>query len=337
MKKVHFTDSYLINPQHPVTIHLIGAGGTGSQVLEALARMDAALIRLGHPGLYVTVFDADEVSESNIGRQLFSPADIGLNKAICLVTRTNQFFGLDWEAVPEMYSDDAPSANITISCVDNVKSRLVIYQHLKQVNHISDVYESPLYWLDFGNTQQTGQVILGTVKPVKQPKKAKYPTQATLPTLCDMFDLTQVDEQNSGPSCSVTEALRKQDLFINSTLAQTDAPYYGSCSEKLNLSTTVYSSIFRLLKPIPLLWGLKCPHSHHTKHHVLNFPSTYISIPFIFSYLLYLYHSTSLDTVPLYLYRTLISLHRTHFSWIVLICKVFLLNFSLCITAVLFT
>ena len=220
MKKVHFTDSYLINPQHPVTVHLIGAGGTGSQVLEALARMDAALIRLGHPGLYVTVFDADEVSESNIGRQLFSPADIGLNKAICLVTRTNQFFGLEWEAVPEMYSDDAPSANITISCVDNVKSRLVIYQHLKQVNHISDVYESPLYWLDFGNTQQTGQVILGTVKPIKQPKKAKYPTQATLPTLCDMFDLTQVDEQNSGPSCSVTEALRKQDLFINSTLAQ---------------------------------------------------------------------------------------------------------------------
>lgn len=66
MKKVHFTDSYLINPQHPVTVHLIGAGGTGSQVLEALARMDAALIRLGHPGLYVTVFDADEVSESNI-------------------------------------------------------------------------------------------------------------------------------------------------------------------------------------------------------------------------------------------------------------------------------
>ena len=118
---------------------------------------------------------------------------------------------------------------------------------------------------------------------------------------------------------------------------KTDAPYYGSCSEKLNLSTTVYSSIFRLLKPIPLLWGLKCLHSHHTKHHVLNFPSTYISIPFIFSYLLYLYHSTSLDTVPLYLYRTLISLHRTHFSWIVLICKVFLLNFSLCITAVLFT
>lgn len=33
MKRVHYIDNYLINPQHPVTVNLIGAGGTGSQVL----------------------------------------------------------------------------------------------------------------------------------------------------------------------------------------------------------------------------------------------------------------------------------------------------------------
>lgn len=33
MKRVHYTDSYLMSPQHPVTVNLIGAGGTGSQVL----------------------------------------------------------------------------------------------------------------------------------------------------------------------------------------------------------------------------------------------------------------------------------------------------------------
>ena len=32
MKRVHYIDNYLINPQHPVTVNLIGAGGTGSQV-----------------------------------------------------------------------------------------------------------------------------------------------------------------------------------------------------------------------------------------------------------------------------------------------------------------
>lgn len=40
MKRVHYTDNYLINPQHPVTVNLIGAGGTGSQVLTCLARLD---------------------------------------------------------------------------------------------------------------------------------------------------------------------------------------------------------------------------------------------------------------------------------------------------------
>lgn len=220
MKKVHFTNQYLLNPQHRITINLIGAGGTGSQVLEALARIDSALIRLEHPGFHVTVFDADQVSPANIGRQLFSPSDIGINKAICLTTRTNRFYGLDWEAVPEMYAEQSSTANITISCVDNVKSRLTIHKHLKNPKTVCDIYQKPLYWLDFGNTQKTGQSILGTITPAKQPTKTEFQTIGTLPTICDMFDLTKINEQDSGPSCSLAEALRKQDLFINSTLAQ---------------------------------------------------------------------------------------------------------------------
>jgi ABC-type proline/glycine betaine transport system permease subunit len=42
MKRVHYIDNYLLNPQHPVTVNLIGAGGTGSQVLTCLARLDIA-------------------------------------------------------------------------------------------------------------------------------------------------------------------------------------------------------------------------------------------------------------------------------------------------------
>ena len=98
MKKIHYTDSYLLSPYHPVTVHVIGAGGTGSQVATNLARMDMALRALGHPGLHVTVFDPDTVSEANIGRQLFSASEIGLNKAVVLVTRINRFFGGTWTA-----------------------------------------------------------------------------------------------------------------------------------------------------------------------------------------------------------------------------------------------
>lgn len=103
--KTHFTHEYILNPSHRVTVNLVGAGGTGSQVLSALARMDYALYKLGHPGLYVRVYDDDVVTDANIGRQLFRGADIGQNKANVLVTRINTFFGVDWEAVQERYGE----------------------------------------------------------------------------------------------------------------------------------------------------------------------------------------------------------------------------------------
>ena len=52
-KKVHFVDNCLIYPTNPITINLIGAGGTGSQMLTALARMNHALTELNHAGLSV--------------------------------------------------------------------------------------------------------------------------------------------------------------------------------------------------------------------------------------------------------------------------------------------
>ena len=40
-----------------------------------------------------------------------------------------------------------------------------------------------------------------------------------LPLLTERFKLEKVREEDSGPSCSHADALRQQDLFINSTLA----------------------------------------------------------------------------------------------------------------------
>lgn len=228
MKRVHYIDNYLLNPQHPVTVNLIGAGGTGSQVLTCLARLDVTLRALGHPGLFVTLYDPDIVTEANIGRQLFGCSDLGLNKAQCLVTRINNFFGNDWKAVPDIFPtllkdakrDDM--ANITITCTDNIKSRLDLWNVLKAVpiqNYRS--YETPLYWMDFGNTQSTGQVVLGTVpKKIKQPVSELYKTVDSLKVITKFVKYARVKEEDSGPSCSLAEALEKQDLFINSTLAQ---------------------------------------------------------------------------------------------------------------------
>lgn len=100
---IHFTDNYLLQPTNPVVVNVIGAGGTGSQMFAALARMNRALIALGHPGLIIFLFDDDTVSKANIGRQLFSDADLGQNKASVLVSRVNRSLGCAFKAIPYKY------------------------------------------------------------------------------------------------------------------------------------------------------------------------------------------------------------------------------------------
>jgi len=219
--RIHYTHNYIINPRHRVTVNLIGAGGTGSQVIGALARIDHALYKLGHPGLSVTVYDDDIVSDANIGRQLFRSVDVGQNKANVLATRINTFYGVDWEAIGHRYSNNGTPANITITCVDNVSSRMEIGKSIRSARAGVDDADA-LYWLDFGNQLDRGQVVLGTFKAIQQPNKCKGKTAVrSLKCVDEMFDLSQVNDADSGPSCSLAEALRKQDLFINSFLAQT--------------------------------------------------------------------------------------------------------------------
>ena len=201
----HKTANYLLNPTHKITIKLIGLGGTGTQVLSALARTHMGLVALGHPGIHVIGYDPDIISTANVGRQLYSIADIGLNKAIVSISRINRFFGFEWEAVNKKYGKSR-NANITISCVDTAKARIQIGTILREESAGYDDSKS-FYWLDFGNSQDTGQVILGTVN------------DAGLKTVDQMFDLSKIKEKNQGPSCSLAEAIGKQDLFINSTLA----------------------------------------------------------------------------------------------------------------------
>lgn len=91
---------------------------------------------------------------------------------------------------------------------------------LKPVPGIVVEWDRPFYWLDIGNLQKTGQVVLGTVNEVKQPK-SDLKTKQTLPDVVKKFpQLKKIKEEKQGPSCSLAEALTKQDLYINSTLAE---------------------------------------------------------------------------------------------------------------------
>lgn len=222
---MHYTHPYLLNPPNPVTVNLIGAGGTGSQMLTALAKMNQALLALHHPGLAVTVWDGDQVSRANLGRQLFAYSELGMPKSEALINRTNRFFGTDWTAMNSMFTKaiaQNAAANLTITCVDTVAARREVASILKKETRHN--YQGPntnLYWLDFGNSQNTGQVILATVGEHKQPKTELHTTVEQLPFITDEFsDLLDDAVEDTTPSCSLAEALTKQDLYINPTLAQ---------------------------------------------------------------------------------------------------------------------
>ncbi len=235
--KVHFTYTELLQPTNPITINLIGAGGTGSQVLTALARMSHAMNELNHAGFDVRLWDDDRVSTANLGRQLFAESELNMYKSVALINRVNRFFGTNWKAITSKYEKDIllyedthekARATLTISCVDNVKTRFQIAEIIDDLATNTDCHRNtPKYWLDFGNSQHIGQVILATIGKIPQPQSAqpqseKYNCVGYLPFVTEEYGdlLKQSEETDDTPSCSLADALEKQDLFINSTLAQ---------------------------------------------------------------------------------------------------------------------
>lgn len=221
--KAHFIAPELLNPTNPIEVCLIGAGGTGSQVLTALARMSHSLQALGHAGFQVSVWDDDIVTEANRGRQLFAECEVGLSKAAALITRCNRFFGTGWKAVNKKFDSQSGEAKaaIYISCVDTAAARFDIAQVLSEATGGSPYANIPRYWMDFGNGKDSGQVLLATIGKVKQPQSEKFDTVEVLPFVTDEFgELLRQPDSDDLPSCSLVEALEKQDLFINSALAQ---------------------------------------------------------------------------------------------------------------------
>ena len=193
-----------------VNVALVGAGGNGSQMLTGLARLDRAMRSLGHPGgLHVDVIDYDLVTEANVGRQLFSFSDLGLPKAVVLIHRVNLFFGVSWRAIQRRAEDiNLGVYDIVIGCVDSRRSRKEI------MVSVEGKFSGTDYWLDIGNKAADGQVVLGEPRKLNCKKKCS----ARLPTVAELFPEIideSLDGKDNGPSCSLAEALSRQELFIN--------------------------------------------------------------------------------------------------------------------------
>jgi PRTRC genetic system ThiF family protein len=191
---------------------VVGAGGTGSQVITALAQMHHALRCLGRGGFQVTLVDDDIVSEANVGRQWFFRSDVGQYKAEVLVNRVNLTLCTAWHASnSKITASSRVNQQLVIGCVDTRRARFAILRAMEESG------PSMAYWLDFGNRRSDGQVVLGQV--TKARRKTNPPDKLPhVGELCPEIVNPKIQDPDEGPSCSLAEALTKQSLMINRTL-----------------------------------------------------------------------------------------------------------------------
>jgi len=130
-----------------------------------------------------------------------------------MVSRLNLFWGLSWTASPEYLSEQSKIADfdVVIGCVDTRAARIVIGKHVQGWR------SRVAYWLDLGNSADSGQFVLGQPLNGRNRRSADRLCTAheLFPELCEeSLDTTD------GPSCSAAEALDRQEPFVNQTLAQ---------------------------------------------------------------------------------------------------------------------
>ncbi len=183
-------------------IHIIqiGAGGTGSWLVPLVSKLiNNIRLRISEERkLSYSIIDPDSVEERNIIRQNFTSWDIGKNKAQALVNRYSENFP-DIRAInlyiktpitlldcledklkidftrtklskyPDLVEKvsnletDKRELIIFLGCVDNNKTRRIIYSTIKKIDkrvvYIHNIVERSIIYIDSGNSLHNGQIV----------------------------------------------------------------------------------------------------------------------------------------------------------------------------------
>jgi PRTRC genetic system ThiF family protein len=155
------------------TIVLVGCGGTGGFLAESLCRL---LVGTEASALYLV--DPDRVELRNVARQAFDMADVGQFKAQVLAERISRRFGreIGYSVLPYEHHMHAEvftrptSLALIVGAVDNATARADIAATLDEGRYGG--YPPPVFWLDAGNADNSGQVLLGNVLRADQLRQA---------------------------------------------------------------------------------------------------------------------------------------------------------------------
>ena len=154
---------------------VVGAGGTGSFVVPALARLIYELKQQQYKSAEMLIVDPDIVEANNIPRSNFCFAEVGRYKAQTLAQRVATAWGIETSFSCESFDPDKHLRNsnsdyrtltFIVGCVDNYLARRQMHRALDEFRGYGEA--SRLWWIDGGNGKTSGQVLLGsTTKPLK--------------------------------------------------------------------------------------------------------------------------------------------------------------------------
>lgn len=150
---------YVVNMERDKKIVVVGCGGTGGFVAEGLCRLFAR----NDPKIILV--DHDKVEPPNLLRQNFYEEDLGKFKSEVLATRLARKYRLkiaysvypyERKLLNEKWGRGLTSlsSGIIIGCVDRASARRSISESLEHMD----------WWLDAGNSYQSGQVLFGNTR-----------------------------------------------------------------------------------------------------------------------------------------------------------------------------
>src|SRR5262245_13938404 len=211
---------------------LVGCGGTGSWLAPSVARI-ARLQR--DQGREVSVFfcDHDTVEAKNLPRQHFCDAELGRNKAVTLAARYSAAWGVEIVAVPKRFRSadvevDRGTLTIVIGCVDSAAAR----KEIESVVGRRVSQNAPLWWLDCGNDESSGQVIVGSSHQVADlagvfTPSCKICKRLPAPSLVAPALLVPRPEEllASKLSCAEIQLANAQSLAVNQMVAAVATDY----------------------------------------------------------------------------------------------------------------
>lgn len=205
---------------------IIGAGGNGGYLIPNLLRqisLQNRFLRLENKQIHsVTIIDADGVEDKNLTRQNFIQRDVGQNKAAVMANRYGAAFGVEvtyiteYLSSPEMLEDiikSAPASPVVVGCVDNNATRLIVDQVFRNKKN--------MFWLDAGNEEWAGQVVIGYNAGKDVEKGNKAPHLFNLPAVTQMFPeiLEGGDKLPHEMSCAERAVSNPQNIQTNQTAA----------------------------------------------------------------------------------------------------------------------